>query len=324
MTKEIQTHNPNGDNFPATGFDRFIEMAISQPNFNVESLERLLAMQKDIMKTQAKAAYDEAMRAFQAECPVIEKHKKVMNKDGKTVRYIYAPIDDIINQVKVLLAKHGFSYRLGQEVNKPKDNWITVYCTATHAAGHSETEKFELPLGNAQFMTAQQEVGAARTFGSRYCFLGVFGIMTGDEDTDAKDVPEAQPTAPTTMPIATKTACSEPEKPAVLTKEEAEQVFGKSDPDVNIVSGKIHEIVTNPKPAKNGAFRVKVVVNGNGYYTFDKKIVETAHELQKNNEIVSISYKIGKFGNDISVISKSCTSPSADEVFGNREPGQEG
>jgi predicted PhzF superfamily epimerase YddE/YHI9 len=79
----------------STGFDRFIEMAINKVT-PVETLERLLAMQKDIMATQAKAAFDEAMRAFQKECPVIQKHKRVMNKDGHSVRYIYAPLDDII------------------------------------------------------------------------------------------------------------------------------------------------------------------------------------------------------------------------------------
>jgi hypothetical protein len=37
-------------------------------------------------------------------------------------------------------------------------------------------------------MTAQQMVGSARTFAMRYAFCNAFGILTGDEDTDARKI----------------------------------------------------------------------------------------------------------------------------------------
>ena len=48
-------------------------------------------------------------------------------------------------------------------------------------------------------MTAQQMVGSARTFAMRYAFCNAFGILTGDEDTDARKIEngDAKPKADT-------------------------------------------------------------------------------------------------------------------------------
>jgi hypothetical protein len=292
----------SGPQVPATapqGFDRFIQMAIEK-SVPVETLERLLAMQKDIMATNAKAAYDEAMRTFQKACPIIQKHKKVMNKDGRTVRYVYAPLDDIIEQVKVPLAEHGFSYRLGQEVDKPKVGWLTVYCTATHAAGHSETERFELPLGKAEYMTAQQEVGAARTFGSRYCFLGVFGIMTGDEDTDANPPAEDEkkPAAGQPGPAPDKPKPAAPpasEKPASGT--------GKLT-----VRGQVVNVEDLPmkkkKPEDVQKYRYKITLakQSKPFYSFDTKVRDLCHNMALEGDAV-IVYHVGQYGQDIDEVS---------------------
>ena len=294
MTTEII---PKKENLPATSFDRFIELAINK-NVPVETIERLLAMQKDIMAVQARAAYDEAMRAFQKDCPIIQKHKEVKNKGGLSVRYVYAPLDDIIEQVKIPLYDHGFSYRIGQEVDKPKPGWMTVYCTATHAQGHSETERFELPLGSAEFMTAQQEVGAARTFGSRYCFLGVFGIMTGDEDTDANP-PEKNGKTPT-------------ERLNEQLKQPPVSPTGNTPPDGGELKavGFVENIEDLPK--KNGkGFRYKFTLTGQAkpFYSWDKKLRDYINKWSTSGE-VSLVYTVGKFGQDIKTASFS--DPNAD------------
>jgi hypothetical protein len=45
-----------------------------------------------------------------------------------------------------------------------------------------------VPLGNkTQVMSDTQVTAAAGTFAKRYAFCNVFGIMTGDEDTDGAD-----------------------------------------------------------------------------------------------------------------------------------------
>lgn len=153
----------------------------------VETMERLLAMRNTLKAERAQEAFFAALSAFQAECPVIQKTKKVLNKDGKSVRYLYAPLDSIVEQVKALLEKNGFSYALDSVV---EPGWVTAVCRTIHREGHSETSTFKVPVNADSYMNEAQKVASALTFCSRYAFRNAFGILTGDEDDDAQAVPE--------------------------------------------------------------------------------------------------------------------------------------
>jgi len=145
-----------------------------------------------------------AITNFQAECPVIQKTKSVYEKDRKTVRYKYAPIDAIIEQAKEHIAKNKLSYSLDVEQD---DKMLTVICNVKHAAGHHETSKFSVPIGSEGYMSDVQKYGARSTFAKRYAFCNAFGILSGDEDTDAVE-PEAnktmQPVANNVQPMQKK------------------------------------------------------------------------------------------------------------------------
>ncbi len=78
----------------------FIMQAIQQGT-PVEVMERLFALREKVKAEAAKEAFVGAMSAFQAECPVITKDRAVMNKDGRSVRYKYAPLDSIVDQVRL-------------------------------------------------------------------------------------------------------------------------------------------------------------------------------------------------------------------------------
>ena len=147
----------------------------------VETMERILAMGREVRAEKAKAEYDHAMSDFQSECPTIQKTQIVKNKDGST-RYKFAPIEKIVEQVKPTIQKHGFSYTIDADV---EDSWVTAICKITHEAGHSEKSKFKVPIDKDGFMSAPQKFAAALTFAKRYAFCNSFGILTGDEDNDA-------------------------------------------------------------------------------------------------------------------------------------------
>lgn len=161
-----------------------------QNNIPVETMEKLMDLQDRWEAKKAKHAYDEAMAQFQNECPVIKKTKKVYEKgqenvadDKKKSRYSYAPIDSIVEQVKKHIAKNGLSYTI-QIKNDEKS--LTATCTVKHILGHSEQSEFVVPIGTESFMSDPQKYGARATFAKRYAFCNAFGIMTGDDDTDAK------------------------------------------------------------------------------------------------------------------------------------------
>ena len=88
------------------------EMLIAKPidkNVPVETMERLLVMRRELKAEWAKAEFDKAMSAFQSDCPIIKKTKSVKTNAGE-LAYKYAPLESIVEQVKDLLSKHGFSY----------------------------------------------------------------------------------------------------------------------------------------------------------------------------------------------------------------------
>lgn len=167
-----------------TSVNAFIKQAIGA-NVPVETMEKLFALREKVKAEKAKEEFVLALSIFQGECPVIKKTKVVMNKDGKTERYRFAPIDSIVDQIKKPLAKAKLSYTWTVK-NTP--GLVTAICKVTHALGHSEESSFEIPIDPEGYMTAPQKVASALTFAKRYSLCNALGISTGDEDTDATDV----------------------------------------------------------------------------------------------------------------------------------------
>ncbi len=167
---------------PDDSIERLIAQAIDK-SVPVETLERLLAMRKELKTEYAKEQFNIAMSAFQAECPVIKKTKAVHTKSG-IVAYRYAPIDAIISQVRSFLFKHGLSYSIETATF---DGMVSATCTVEHTLGHSHPSSITVPLGTkTDIMSATQVVAAALTFAKRYAFCNSFGILTGDDDNDAR------------------------------------------------------------------------------------------------------------------------------------------
>lgn len=160
---------------------------------DVAVIEKLLDMRDRLRQEKAKEAFLQAMSYFQANCPIITKTKAVMNKDNRTERYRYAPLDIIVKKVQPLLAKTDLSYEIDTVIN---DNTLKAVCVISHIMGHSKTSTFEVPIGTEQYMSDPQKFGARSTFAKRYAFCNGFGILTGDEDTDDggyNPEPEAEP-----------------------------------------------------------------------------------------------------------------------------------
>ena len=137
--------------------DTFISQALAA-NAPVETLERLFALHKDVQAERARQGFTEALAMFQDACPIIKKTKKVLNKDGKTVRYVYAPIDAIVEQIKKPLTLNGFSYTFTVENT---DAMITATAKVTHKLGHFETSTFSIPIDKRGVYdgTAKDSVG---------------------------------------------------------------------------------------------------------------------------------------------------------------------
>ena len=146
----------------------------------VETMEKLLVMRRELRAEAAKDDYFIALSKFQKMCPVIIKGRDVYDKDGK-LRYRFAPLDVIIDQVKDALEICGFSYIIKTQQT---ETTVKAICEAHHISGHSESTDFTVPIDPKAYMNAAQKVASALTYSKRYAFCDAFGILTGDEDID--------------------------------------------------------------------------------------------------------------------------------------------
>ena len=186
--------------------EALIQQAIEK-GLPVETMERLLAMRRELMAERAKEAFDTAMAKFQAECPVIKKTKEGGKTKGGTVAYHFAPLDLIVSQTKEIIGRHGFSYAIKVKTTATD---VTVDCIVKHEMGHTETSTMQVPLGEkTEIMSRPQVVAAAVTFATRYAFRNAFGIITGDTDNDAADMNKRPPTVSTPAPAPAKAATIE-------------------------------------------------------------------------------------------------------------------
>jgi hypothetical protein len=171
-------------------------------NLPIESMERLLAMRKEMKQEFARDQFFTALSGFQRECPTVEKRHQVRDKDkvtkaDKGLRYSYAPLEDIVDAVKPFLDKWGFSWTI-----KPKQTRedVTVSCYAHHKDGHEEVTEFTVPIDPDAYMSDPQKAAAALTFARRYAFINAFGIVTKGEDNDAQRSEEPRRREPIKAP----------------------------------------------------------------------------------------------------------------------------
>lgn len=161
-----------------------ISQAIAQPDFDIEKLERLLAMKERWDKEQARKAFFESLSAFQEECPDLRKTKAVHYKKDEPAAYHYAPLSDIDRQIKPLLKKYGLSKRFEIVTNEGK---ITgVACIVTHSMGHSETTVMPTIADPSGGKNAIQAIGSGVQYGQRYALIAALGLTTADQDMDGR------------------------------------------------------------------------------------------------------------------------------------------
>lgn len=175
---------------------------------NIDIMERVMAIRRELKAEAAREAFFTAMADFQKECPVIKRTKVVKTNNFS---YRYAPLDQIVKQVGPIIAKHGLSYTIKADIEQVDGAARLIARTYVHhEAGHSEFSEFSVPIDSASSArNKQQDMGNANTYAKRYSFCNAFGLMTEDEDNDAHGITpnearQARP--PVNQPKETPTA----------------------------------------------------------------------------------------------------------------------
>ena len=148
---------------------------------NVAAFEKLVALYERMQDKDAEKQFAQAFTKMQSEMPVILALKAVPNKDGST-RYHFAPYESIMEQVKPLLEKHGFTVTFSMGFNEGR---VIQTCTLQHIGGHSRSNQFMARVGNGPPGSSEaQGDGAASTYAKRFALCNALNIIC-EADTDA-------------------------------------------------------------------------------------------------------------------------------------------
>lgn len=149
------------------------------PDIDLARIEKMLDMYERVNERQAKAAYAAAFSEMQADLPAIVERGEIKIRD--TVQSRYALWEDINDQIKPVLARHGFglSFRTGYEGDK-----IIVTGILSHREGHSEQTTMHLPTDMSGSKNAVQGVGSSTSYGKRYVASALLNLTSRGEDDD--------------------------------------------------------------------------------------------------------------------------------------------
>lgn len=159
------------------------------PTIEIGRLEKLMSLQERLEDRQAEKLYSTAIAKFQGECPTIQKSKKVKfeSSSGKTTQYNYSPLDEIVSVIKPILAKNELSYSFDIIPPEKGGTLATLQTKISHAGGHSVTSSLQFPeVHDDQRMNASQRRKSAISFAKRAGLENALGIVTTEEDDDAR------------------------------------------------------------------------------------------------------------------------------------------
>lgn len=126
-------------------------------------------------QTEDISALSKALVAAQAEFPTIPKNSRAYG-------YMYANLDDIVQAVRPILARHGLCFV--QSVETRRDGAVFLFTRLMHETAQFIESRVRLPDITNTKNNAAQVLGMSITYMRRYALCAMLGI-TSDEDTDA-------------------------------------------------------------------------------------------------------------------------------------------
>ena len=160
-----------------------IERVATNPQADVDKMERLIKMKLDLMDRDAEQQFNIAMVAAQMEMP-----KVVRDKENKQTNSKYASFEAIEEYAGPTMSQHGFAPSFGT-ADCPKENHYRVTCDLMHNGGHRRQYHADIPADTVGIQgkvnkTATHGFGSSVSYGRRYLITLMFNITIIDEDDD--------------------------------------------------------------------------------------------------------------------------------------------
>jgi hypothetical protein len=185
LTDDMHKFDSRGNVPAVTGTNsNAVILTAMQNNYTPELIEKMLALQERNDANEARKLYVAAMAAFKANPPEIEKDKTVEYDVGSsTTKYSHASLANAAEKINKALSAH----QLSASWKTTQDNGnITVTCSITHAAGHSESTGLTAGPDKTGSKNSIQAIGSTISYLQRYTLLALTGLAAHDMDDDAR------------------------------------------------------------------------------------------------------------------------------------------
>ena len=166
-----------------------IQSAAANPEVDIDKMERLWDMHKQLVDSQNEAAFNGAMNAAQGEMRLVSADAR--NPQTHSEYASYAALDKALRPIYV---RHGFSLSFYEgETSKPEH--IRIMCDVAHSGGCTKKRYRDMPADGkgakgGDVMTKTHASGAAATYGMRYLLKMIFNVAIGEDDNDGNEAIE--------------------------------------------------------------------------------------------------------------------------------------
>lgn len=142
---------------------------------NVEVVERLVALRREELKEESKAAFARDFFQLRKNMPEIYADKQAKDKAGNVV-YTYCSEEEISKMLEPHLFKHNFAMLFGQ---RQDDGRMVAVVTLIHEGGHQETREYSVRAGATnQMKDATSADAGSTTTAWRHLMIKMFGLKS--------------------------------------------------------------------------------------------------------------------------------------------------
>jgi len=169
------------------GMLALIERAASNPDVDIEKMERILEMRERVEDRAAEQAFNDAMARVQAQIPKIR-----ANCFNSQTKSNYANYEALSDALTPFITQEGFACIFGTDASPLGEEMVRITCDLTHSAGHSKHYFCDLPLDMSGIKgqvnkTKMHGTGSTYSYGRRYLKLLMFDVAITEEDDDGND-----------------------------------------------------------------------------------------------------------------------------------------
>lgn len=158
-----------------------IEKASTNPDVDVEKLERLWSMYDSERNRHAEQAFNTALSQMQAKMPAIREGGAIRHS-GKVISTYGRWDEDILPVIRPILREHGFGLRFHTETEQQ----VKVEAVLSHEGGHSERTSITLSPDTSGSKSGPQAVASSVSYGKRYTAASLLNLEIHGQDDDAQ------------------------------------------------------------------------------------------------------------------------------------------